>query len=129
MGSGSVLCCEKCGYELSVRHGVGMLYPKEQEKLLQDIMSGKKERRFRNLANSAKNPRIEFSHELYGCKNCGHVSQNMDIELYDGDELLLKKEHKCRKCKSIMEIKDNEDDIKCPKCNTILMPTALIMWD
>ena len=129
MGQGYTLGCEKCDYTIDYYQGIGFLYPVECNNMLAAMQAGKYGKRFMEAAKSAAAPRVEFSRELYRCDKCGELRSDMEIELYDGDKVILTKRHVCGKCRSQMSLVKSTRGLKCPHCKSKLKPTDMIMWD
>ena len=91
--------CDKCGYVLNFKQGIGYLYPLEADKMLNEIQQGKFGKRFMEAANKVTAPKVEFSHELYRCGKCGELRPDLKIALYDGDKLIMSKRQVCGKCR------------------------------
>ena len=123
------LKCTKCRYTLEYNQGAGALHFMETMTLLEKIQRGKLGKQFKDAANNAAAPWVEFSRELYRCDNCGKLRSDMKIELLDGGEVILSKSHPCRKCRTPMSIVDGPDGLKCPKCKSNLIVADMLLWD
>ena len=129
MGQGFSYKCEKCDYTLEFYQGIGFLYPIEADKMLTEMKQGKFGKRFMEAANKAAAPAVEFSRELYRCKECGELRPDLQIDLLDGDKVILSKRHVCGKCRKPMSIVKSDRGLKCPKCKSKLVIGNMIMWD
>lgn len=129
MGQGYSFKCSKCDYTLEYMQGIGFLYPMEAEKMLTAMQQGKFGKRFMEAANKAAAPAVEFSRELYRCEECGELRPDVQIDLLDGDKVILSKRHVCGKCRSQMSIVKSERGLKCPKCKSKLVIGDMLLWD
>ena len=129
MGAGFSFKCENCDYTLEFYQGVGFLYPMEAEKMLTKMQQGKFGKRFMEAANKASTPSVEFSRELYKCKNCGELREDLKIDLQDGDKVILSKRHVCGKCRNEMSLVENYRGLKCPTCKSKLVEGLMLLWD
>ena len=129
MGAGFSFMCEKCDYNLKFYQGVGFLYPMEAEKILTQMRQGKFGKRFMEAVSKAASPSVEFSRELYKCKNCGELREDLKIDLQDGDEVILSKRHLCGKCRKEMSLVKSYRGLKCPKCKSKLVEGLMLLWD
>jgi DNA-directed RNA polymerase subunit RPC12/RpoP len=101
----------------------------EAEEMLTAMKQGKFGKRFMEAANKAAAPAVEFSRELYRCKGCGELRPDLQIDLLDGDKVILSKRHVCGKCRKPMSIVKSDRGLKCPKCKCKLVIGNMIMWD
>ncbi len=154
MGQGFVLSCSKCGYALEANLGIGFMYPKETEKTIQKIRSGKYGEHAREFFQENPEGTVDCCNVLLRCDHCGNLKVDKDLTLYKTKEGVIspeyhvpdpeyyieaeKFEHKCKKCGNNMSIMDTDDDfyekvcngeIKCPKCHGNLQMTGFFMWD
>ena len=72
---------------------------------------------------------LEFSRELYRCKECGELRPDLQIDLLDGDKVILSKRHVCGKCRKQMSMVKSPRGLKCPKCKGKLVEGAMLLWD
>lgn len=129
MGQGYSYKCDKCDYTIEYYQGIGFLYPMEAEEMLTAMKQGKFGKRFMEAANKAAAPAVEFSRELFRCKECGELRPDLQIDLLDGDKVILSKHHVCGKCRKPMSIVKSDRGLKCPKCKSKLVIGNMIMWD
>lgn len=129
MGQGYSYKCEKCGYTLEYLQGVGFMFIFEAEEILKEMLNGKYGKRFMELSTQADNPQAEHSKELYKCTGCGELRPSMEVKLYDGNKLLLEKQHRCGKCRKPMVVVSKKEKLLCPKCHTPLSIGDFLMWD
>ena len=129
MGQGYTLHCPKCNYELRYQQGVGFMGGMEAKKILSEIKNGKHGKEFKEVFKTAKVPKVQHSRELYKCGKCGKLRQDMLIQLYDKEKLLMTSKCKCKKCNSNMTVVKDVFNIKCPKCDEMLEITDLLHWD
>lgn len=129
MGKGYLYKCDKCDYTIEYYQGIGFLYQMEAEEMLTAMKQGKFGKRFMEAANKAAAPAVEFSRELYRCKECGELRPGLQIDLLDGDKVILSKRHVCGKCRKPMSIVKSDRGLKCPKCKSKLVIGNMIMWD
>ena len=129
MGQGYSFKCEKCDYTLDFMQGIGFLYPMEAAEMLTAMQQGKFGKRFMEAAHKAAAPSVEFSRELYRCKECGELRPDLQIDLLDGDKVILSKRHVCGKCRSQMSMVKSPRGLKCPKCKSKLVEGAMLLWD
>ena len=129
MGRGYTLCCDECGYSLEYLEGIGFMYYREAEEILSDIKAGKYGNDFMKAANDAKKPIVNHSRELYKCMECGELQPDMEIELCDGENVLIRKQHACNKCNGEIFVVNSIENIICPKCGAPLVIMGILMWD
>lgn len=129
MGKGYIYKCDKCDYTIEYYQGIGFLYQMEAEQILTAMKQGKFGKRFMEAVNKAAAPAVEFSRELYRCKECGELRLDLQIDLFDGDKVILSKRHVCGKCRSQMNMVKSPRGLKCPKCKSKLVIESMIMWD
>ena len=129
MGQGYSYKCERCDFTLEYLQGVGFLYPIEADKMLTDMLQGKFGKRFKEAANDATVPSVDFSHELYHCEKCGELRPDLKIELLDEGKVVLTKKHVCGKCRNKMRMIESQRGLKCPKCKSKLVIGDMVLWD
>ena len=129
MGQGYSFKCSKCDYTLEYMQGIGFLHPMEAEKMLTAMQQGKFGKRFMEAANKAAGPAVEFSRELYKCEECGELRPDLQIDLLDGDKVILSKRRVCGKCRSQMSIVKSDHGLKRPKCKSKLVIGDMLLWD
>ena len=129
MGQGYSYKCDKCDYTIEYYQGVGFLYPMEAEEMLTAMKQGKFGKQFMEAANKAAAPAVKFSRELYRCMECGELRPDLQIDLLDGDKVILSKRHVCGKCRGQMSIVKITRGLKCPKCKGKLIEGAMLFWD
>ena len=129
MGQGFSYKCNQCGYAIKFMIGVGSLYAEQAEKMLFDMQQGKFGKHFMEAVTNASAPSVDFSLELYRCKKCGALREGTNIDLLDGDKVILSKRHRCIKCRVDMSIVKSNRGLKCPKCKSELIIENMLMWD
>ena len=129
MGKGYSFKCDKCDHALEYTQGVGFLYPSEADKILTAMRQGKFGKRFMEAATKASTPLVKFSRELYRCRECGELRPDLQIDLLDGDKVILSKRHVCGKCRNRMSIVKSNRNLKCPKCKSKLTLIDILRWD
>ena len=153
MGQGFDLLCSNCGYKLIANLGTGFMYPREVEKTIEKIKSGKYGKHAREFFQENPEGTVDSSNVLLRCDHCGNLKVDKDLTLYKLKEGVTspkyhipnpydyveaeKIEHKCKKCGNNMSIIDMDDfyekvcngEITCPKCHGNLQMTGFLMWD
>ena len=94
MGDGYGYKCKKCSHEYSVFLGIGMLYPMEYEKMVNDIVSGKYGPDVQNLMQNTPYAAVDAGNRLFSCSRCGFWEVGKDLTIYapdDSDMIIMKK--------------------------------------
>jgi len=138
MGLGFTVACAHCGYQQTLREGIGMHYwclenvidlvprgdREEIEKILRDHL----------IPPDENTSFIEFDHRLYVCPDCGGFSDPLDVRITDPDsgKELYRSSHRCHKCRSPLKETGEKKLLKlpCPACKKKgLTNQGIICWD
>ena len=121
--------CDKCGYTLSYSQGVGFLYQSKAKEMLVAMKRGEFGKSFMEAANKAIAPWVKYSYELYRCKACGELRPDLQIDLFDGNKVVLSKHYICDKCHGLMSVIKSDRGLKCPECKSRLKKGVAFLWD
>ena len=137
MGSGYDFKCKKCKTKYSAMPGIGMMYPKVYQEVVEDIKNGKYGPECQEIMNLAlyrpKNAEA-IRTKQYGIKTVeewGYVPYVMGYDLKAEYSLVEVFVHKCKKCRKRMHKATDEElqTLPCPKCGTENATSGLLMWD
>ena len=101
MGYGEEFKCSKCGYEYMYGVGVGFMFPKVYEELLESVKEGDYGEEWKELVLKTDNIAIDAETYLYCCKSCGNWKTEEGLSLYvpkDMETLKKKTEEKGSWC-------------------------------
>ena len=82
MGSGFSYKCKKCKEKYSVHLGVGMLFPRVYQNLLNNIKNGEYGDELKLIADSQQYVAINASRWVYICSHCGKWNLEYAMDLY-----------------------------------------------
>ena len=154
MGNGYVINCKNCNYRFEAMLGIGMLFPVEYEKTVNDIRNGKYGKEYKEFFDAHQNAAINCGAEIAICDKCGklQIIKNMSLHLPKDDNAQVDGyvmpedltsdfnkvkdyEHKCS-CDGNMRIIKFPDElfngeINCPECGERLEfdPLNIMFWD
>lgn len=145
MGTGYVMKCPRCDYEVTGYLGIGFMYPQVYEETKKKMLQGKFGKEWKEFFEEYPLGAVNASSVWAVCEDCGEIGLVKDMSLYtnksedmkeavwfsgnDSNYKLYKKfQHKCGSCKGKMHI-TKTDELKCPKCKVKLEEAEIIMWD
>lgn len=148
MGVGYEYFCEKCGKEFSVDFGCGMMYPRVNKALLEEIKSGKYGEEMKTAALSNSNVVVDGEKHLFICY-CDYWENTYGLSLFtpkegvsidshfitpyrqrDKFQVLYEYNHQCPECGETMIEADGERiDLRCPVCKSMCSINGISRWD
>lgn len=151
LGYGMVLECKKCKFKNSFFLGVGMLFPSDYEKIVEDIYRGVYGEEYKRFFEENAGAAVKAEQSMYQCPACNHLIQDYDMSLYvkekgeppknnycaywcdDDHEYKFVRNyiHKCPKCtKRMHKVTDFENNaVPCPKCGDKMVIENGLHWD
>lgn len=82
MGSGYDFKCKKCKTKYSAMPGIGMMYPKVYQEVVEDIKNGKYGPECQEIMNSEEFVAVNAEREIYICNECKHWETDLNLALY-----------------------------------------------
>ncbi|WP_346878923.1 MULTISPECIES: hypothetical protein [unclassified Clostridium] len=131
MGQNYTLKCSKCDYEKTFNTGIGFLFMEIKEQVAKYIVDGKYGKEMRSFIDEYTTAESYVRREIYHCKNCNNLSEELQIKAYTKANF-YGKTYRCSMCKKdIMKVIDDDKVhmLNCPKCHEILEIAEVMMWD
>ena len=83
MGQGCFCSCEKCGSQYNIFLGVGMLYPRIYEELIQSIKNGEYGLEMQEIVKSDEFVAVDAEQKLFVCEKCKDWKVDCGLDLYE----------------------------------------------
>ena len=90
MGQGFSARCKKCGFEISLYSGIGMLYPQWYEEMIHELATGRFGRGVERFYFEHEYVGVNFENKLYHCKDCNRYVVKPCLDMYVLDKPQLR---------------------------------------
>lgn len=131
MGSGYILLCPICAYELEILLGVGMLYSSLENVV--DQLHPSCRGTVRDILKNHSVRKTDFWMALYRCEKCNRLYNRLYARIEYDEGQVYETLYKCPKCKlALNSVPDNFDltTAPCPSCGkSRLEIRGHIDWD
>lgn len=130
MGDGFRLECKKCGYNVDILNGVGMLHPLLEDVVIDEIKLGKHGDDLKKMVEDTTLFLTDVTHEAFICNKCNEIKSALKIKLHflESGKIVKVRQH-CDKCGGIMKERKNINILKCPRCDSSLKVGERFCWD
>lgn len=130
MGDGFKLECKKCGYNVDILNGIGMSHPFLEEKVIDEIKSGKHGDDLKKMVENTSLFLTDITHEAFICDKCKEIKSALKIKLHFIESgKIVKVRQYCDKCGGTMKERKSIKNLKCPNCGTKLIVGERFCWD
>ena len=148
MGSGVEFRCRCCGFELSVREGIGFLDFEVEEELKEKCIAGEFGEEVQQIVQQHPDCEIDSRLVLYRCITCGRFENVHRLNVCFTDDLWDKSnvkgqtrkrkggvwvyyyQHRCSHCQGRLIQIDTSELTVCPQCgDKEHWRGALLCWD
>ncbi len=82
MGLGYDFKCRKCGYKFDAIYGVGMLFPYEYEKKMEEGRRGELGEKVKHFLEEHPDGVLDISMTAMQCRSCGKYASRMKLNMY-----------------------------------------------
>ena len=93
MGTGYMLRCRKCGFDIKANLGVGFSFPKVYQRTIEDARAGEYGQTIQRFLQEYPDGALDVETVFLQCANCGTLKCGPDLSMYIRNSDVPRKEH------------------------------------